>query len=101
MVNLFVCFLAEMGGLCESVINAMPPVFGRGWRDLSLLSDVHRMVMKKEGRILVPISVLMQRLVSCLKFSPVRSAVVLNPCLGAAGAVLPELSHSSGVLSAP
>lgn len=57
--------------------------------------------MEKEGRILVIISVLMQRLVSCLKFCPAQSALVLNPCPAAAGVVLPELSHSSGVPSVP
>lgn len=58
----------------------MPPVFGRGWRDLSLQSGVHRVVMKKEGRIPVTISVLMQRLVSCLMFCPVQSAKSLPGC---------------------
>lgn len=46
------------------------------------------------------ISVLKQRAVSCLKFHPVQSAVVLNPCLGTAGLTLSELSHSSVVPSA-
>lgn len=53
--------------------------------------------MKKEGTIPVIISVLMQRAVSCLKFRPVQSAVVLHPCLGAAGVTLSELSLSSVV----
>lgn len=91
--------LAEMGGLCESVISAMPAVLERGWRDLSVQSGVQRMVVEKEGRILEIISVLMQRLVSCLKFCPGQSALVLNPCLGAAGVVLSKLTHSSGVPS--
>lgn len=94
------CSLAEMGGLCKSMINAMPALFGRGRRDLSIQSGVHRMVMKKEGRILVIISVLLQRLVFGLNFCSVQSAIVLYLCLGAAGVVLSELSPSSGVLSA-